>query len=380
MWTKLELALILVTASAVAADGGWKRHIIDGSSQGADGVRLADANGDGLLDIATGWEEGGKVRIYFNPGPREAVRPWPAATIGSVPSPEDAVFVDLDGDGALDVVSSTEGNSQTLFVHWARNWLTQPLVTGRQWMFALPFDMDGDNGIDLVVGSKNEDAIIGWLESPRNPRDVAAWSLHRLYKAGWIMSLIARDMDADGDLDVLATDRRGPRRGALWLENPSWQEHRIGPLDAYEAMFAAAADLNGDKLEDVVVASREPNTIQIHRRMSVEGLAWSTSSIPLPEGAGTGKGVAIGDLDLDGRMDIAFTCENAVDGREGVMWLSYDGSPFSGHWQAHSISGPEGIKFDRIELLDLDRDGDLDLITCEERDNLGVIWYENPTR
>ena len=45
------------------------------------------------------------------------------------------------------------------------------------------------------------------------------------------------------------------------------------------------------------------------------------------------------------------------------------------------ISGTiEGVKFDRIETIDLDGDGDLDVLTCEERDNLGVIWYENPLR
>jgi hypothetical protein len=32
------------------------------------------------------------------------------------------------------------------------------------------------------------------------------------------------------------------------------------------------------------------------------------------------------------------------------------------------------------QLLALDGDGDLDVITCEERDQLGVIWYENPHR
>ena len=36
----------------------WKRHVIDDSSRGADGTRLADINGDGLPDIATGWEQG----------------------------------------------------------------------------------------------------------------------------------------------------------------------------------------------------------------------------------------------------------------------------------------------------------------------------------
>ena len=45
----------------------------------------------------------------------------------------------------------------------------------------------------------------------------------------------------------------------------------------------------------------------------------------------------------------------------------------------HDISGTaEGVKFDRIHIMDVDSDGDLDVITCEERDNLGVIWYENP--
>ena len=34
---------------------------------------------------------------------------------------------------------------------------------------------------------------------------------------------------------------------------------------------------------------------------------------------------------------------------------------------------------DRMGAL-LDADGDLDVLTCEERKNLGVIWYENPSR
>ena len=51
-----------------------------------------------------------------------------------------------------------------------------------------------------------------------------------------------------------------------------------------------------------------------------------------------------------------------------------------GEWQDQNLGGPEGIKFDRIAYADLDQDGDIDLITCEERDQLGVVWYENPAR
>src|SRR5687767_14208520 len=78
----------------------WTRHTIDGSSRGADGTRLADADGDGRPDIVTGWEQGGVIRLYLNPGPRRAKEAWPAVTVGQVGSPEDAVLADLDGDGA----------------------------------------------------------------------------------------------------------------------------------------------------------------------------------------------------------------------------------------------------------------------------------------
>src|SRR3954452_5850648 len=90
------LLLVLLEAGPLPAQErgpAWARHAVDASSRGADGVRLADVNGDGLADIATGWEEGGRVRVCLNPGRSAAKRPWPAVTVGNVRSPEDAVLV-----------------------------------------------------------------------------------------------------------------------------------------------------------------------------------------------------------------------------------------------------------------------------------------------
>ena len=103
---------------------------------------------------------------------------------------------------------------------------------------------------------------------------------------------------------------------------------------------------------------------------------WEAYRIPHPAGTGQGKGVAAGDLDGDGDIDLACTCEHAK-GLVGVYWMEFD----NGSWMYHNVSGAKkGVKFDRIELVDLDGDSDLDLMTCEERDNLGVIWYENPVQ
>ncbi len=384
----------------------WPRHTIDDSSRGADGVRIADVNGDGRPDLVTGWEEGGVTRVYLHPGNAEDRERWPAVTIGETPSVEDAVFVDLDDDGRADVVSSCEGRTRTMFVHWAPKqaadlleptaWKTEPLVESRarmMWMFCVLADIDGQGGIDLVAGGKGEGAQIGWFESPTDPRRLDEWRWHPISPAGWIMSLVMADMDDDGDPDVLTSDRKGALRGCRWLENPGpgqvqsspWQNHFIGGRD-HEAMFLTLADVDGDGRRDVVAATRD-NGLLVFRRTAGAIAAWRGSSIPLPADVGTGKAAAVGDLDGDGTADFVFSCENAGQGRAGVVWLSRDDSSGPDRYAARHISGPPGIKFDRIELVDLDGDGDLDVLTCEEsepgdgrRRGLGVVWYENRLR
>jgi hypothetical protein len=400
-WSAIVLPCIVTVGFVAGAHAEpWKRHTIDDSSRGADGVRLADANGDGLPDIATGWEEGGVIRAYLNPGTAKAGSRWPAVTVGNVKSPEDAVMADLDGDGAMDVVSSCEGNNRTVFIHWAPTdkekyldaaaWTTEPFPTTQgvqMWMYALPMNVDDRNGIDLIVGSKGSGATIGWLQSPKNPREMSEWTFHPLYSAGWIMSLEAHDMDGDGDLDVLASDRKGSKHGVLWLENPGpkaaaagakWNEHRIGPTDR-QVMFLTTGDLDGDGLRDIVCAV-SGGSILFLRATGDAGKAWQVHDIPMPPNCGTGKGVAVGDIDGDGKNDVVFTCENAIGNRSGVRWLAYQKTGAGFTWTDHEISGAAGVKFDRVELLDLDGDGDLDVLTCAERENLGVFWYENPTR
>lgn len=383
----------------LSTQAAWKRHVIDDSSRGADGVRLADVNGDGRLDIATGWEQGGAVRICLNPGPERAKEKWPAVTVGRAGDVEDAVFVDLDGDGAVDVVSCSEGRTRRISVHWAPSdrarlleadaWQTEVLPASANtmmWMFALPLQMDGRHGIDLVAGGKGDDAAIGWFEAPTHARRLADWKWHPLRPVGWLMSLAASDMDGDGDTDVVFSDRKGKRSGACWLENPSaataplqpWREHPIGGVGA-EAMFLELADLDQDGLEDVLLAVK-PQEILWLRRDDQSGKSWQSNTIPLPEKAGTAKAVTAADLNGNGKPDLLFSCENARPPRHGLMWLSSEGRPMAGRWTPHELSGADGVKHDLIAVLDVDGDGDPDAITTEEVNNLGVIWYENPSR
>lgn len=392
-WTILTFSLVVFIAqSPQMSVAQWKRHTIDSSSRGADGVRVADLNGDRLPDFVTGWEEGGRIRVCLNPWPDKVREAWPSFTVGKVKSPEDAVFVDLNGDARLDVVSCCEGKTRSVYVHWQgkdfSSWKTEAFPTladQAQWMFATPLDVDQRNGIDLVIGAKGKGAQVGWLQSPENPENLADWKWHPLTEAGWIMSIIAVDMDRDGDKDILFSDRKGEKRGVHWLVNPgkdhetaSWRKRTIGGTDR-EVMFLALGDINQDGRQDIAAAVKN-GPITWFCRNDEEGLKWTAFEVPLPENAGSGKGVTIIDVDLDGQNDLVYTCEHS-EKKEGVGWLKPTSSVFGKDWTPVSISGIEkGIKFDLIQSLDLDQDGDLDMITCEERDNLGVIWYENPTK
>ena len=370
-------------------------HTIDNESRGADGVRLADVNGDGHLDLVTGWEEGGKVRVCLNPGSKNAKKRWQSVTVGKVRSPEDAVFADLDNDGAVDVVSCCEGKTRNVFIHWAPKnkenylkesaWKTEsfPVIEKLKlaWMYCVPMQVDGKHGIDLIIGGKGGKAQLGWLEAPKNPRSLSEWKWHPINPVGWVMSLRTMDVDHDGDHDIIVTDRKGSRRGCRWLENPGvgkaqsqpWKSHALGAMGE-EVMFLDLADVDKDGQLDVIVPTYTRKLFYLRRKG--KSMEWESNKWNYPEVSGTGKAVRLGDIDLDGRLDVVLTGQCPKD-KHGIVWISPSKST------VHMLSGKatkKRYKPDRIELVDLDADGDLDVITSEERSLLGVIWYENPHR
>ncbi|MEX2565801.1 MAG: FG-GAP and VCBS repeat-containing protein [Cyclobacteriaceae bacterium] len=373
----------------------WKMHTIDNSSLGSDGTKLADVNGNGKMDMVVGWEEGGITRLYFHPE-----NPGQVWEYIEVPSPdvEDAFAVDLDGDGFKDLVTFSEGKHQRISVHWApsnwdhyylsEKWLTEdfPETVGRtRWMFGKAFDMDGKNGIDLIVGSKDPDGTIGWLESPPAPRNTADWKYHEISKAGWIMSIELWDMNLDRHEDILITDRKGDLRGLRWLEKPGkdklrkpWNNHFIG-LEKGEPMFLGLLKTDQNRLPEIIVPDL---TRGWHHFYQPDG-TWNQEFIPFPKGSGSrGKSVVVGDIDQDGQQDLAASFEGALQKSGVVAVLGFqEENP-----RTIDISGLPGVKYDFLLLIDMDGDGDLDILTSEEtseegtKRGLGVIWYENPLK
>jgi hypothetical protein len=384
----------------------WPVHRVIEKGGGPDGTRLADLNGDGWMDVVSAFETSGDIYLFLHPGPEAVREQWPAVVVGNVPRGEDAFAMDVDGDGALDIVSSHEGDTLAIYVHWGpRNpanlldptkWKTEllPASQGVSWMFAIPMDVNQDGRMDIVAGAKSDyirvtRGEVAWFEAPQeNPRDLSAWRHHEIDYAGWVMSLIKFDVNGDGLPDLVVTDRDSDaeHQGPRWLENPGrafrqlWTSHFFGDLAGTWPNFMDIGDLDGDGIQDFVIPIRDEETVLFVRRLNHDGAAEvETYRIHWDALTGTApKGVALMDVDRDGRLDIVLSLEKAEGELSGLGWLSHSGNPYDSNWTWHDIAGPQGIKYDFPLLYDMDGDGDQDILITEEEDGLGVVWYENP--
>ena len=166
------------------------------------------------------------------------------------------------------------------------------------------------------------------------PRGATGYEERVLYRAphpAWGTShLAAADLDADGDLDFLLSNGDTlddgvafkPYHGVSWLENrgeQSFQAHSIGRL--YGAHAAEAGDLDADGDLDVVASGFLPQVVLpvSQAAMRLDSVVWFERNddqwIPheIESGHPRHTGVTLFDLDEDGRLDIVAAVNRAWD-------------------------------------------------------------------
>jgi hypothetical protein len=415
------MTLALAYAIAVpcqAADSYWEKWEIDADGNGADGVDVADIDGDGYVDVVAGWEQSGDVRVYLNPGLKGASKHdlWSKTDISAgvvVEGIEDAAFADMDLDGITDtVISSVEGKTKSLVLHripgtqldrpegWRATVLLPEFKAG--YMKARAAQIDGRGGADIVAGTKTMDgetASLYWFAAPVQNADgsMGQWQRYLIGKIDTkTVTLVIKNMDADGLPDVVYSGRKG----VGWFRNPGYEALTSAPARArWERIVISSSgsefafcDLGMDGSDDIITATNRHSGMVAKwlKRLDDTGRNWDVypiASDTLRPGEISGdkfvlKGVACGFVDGDDLIDVVFTASG--DGH-GVFLMSPRADISLGKaWNLVELTPyADNMKFDNLMLVDIDHDGDLDIVTTEEGEGVfsageGVLWFENP--
>ncbi len=284
---------------------------------------------------------------------------------------------DLNGDGRIDLVRGTDGRSLAVYLQGEEGFTRgdDGLPEGMPDRIGavVPVDLEGDGDLDLFVGGwEAPDAMLindgaGTFVDVATARGLAGPSDARTVGASFA------DADGDGDLDVaIAVHGEVPTTGTL----PPGQPSRVllqgddgtftdlvpdrpddDPLQVSHAFLSTWLELDGTPgLELYTVHDfgwRVPNAAYD----LVDGALVRLPALGI-ESTATNMGLGVGDLDGDGRVDLAVPAIDRVFlyRSQGDRW--FDVSISAG--VVPDIDGGQRVGWG-AELADLDHDGDLDL-------------------
>jgi hypothetical protein len=208
----------------------WKMHVIEEKVGETRTVRVGDFNGDGKPDLLGTARDTNLVVWYANPGdPRR--QPWKKHVIDSKSlEPCHGMPVDLDADGDLDVVMALgmilDKGENTRQIVWYENvgrpgkgseWQKHIIAGNFDFAFeAIAVDLNGDGKLDVAATSwATPKGQVVWFENPGDPR--GQWKLHSL-KSNWPRAnqIIAADLNGDRRPDLIAGAEIGGNELRWW--------------------------------------------------------------------------------------------------------------------------------------------------------------------
>ncbi|MEM7308835.1 MAG: VCBS repeat-containing protein [Planctomycetota bacterium] len=274
---------------------------------------------------------------------------------------------DLDGDGDSDVISLDIEQRQVTFLENVDGAGTLVIVS--EVPFLQPAEIELPGGLDIgdVDGDGQPDVVLalhelGQVQVLRNPGSAAfgAADPQDIYDLGaGLYGVEIADVNSDGAVDVIVSSAdddtarlllNDPTDLGMFLEQP--------PINLpFSPAAVLCVDINDDGFEDLAFTGTQPDgggATGVVGVLGGDGLGNFAVEAVLPA-ATVSASLACGDLDEDGNCDLV-TGQPALAFDE--VWIYFSSGNFGFTPTPLEIGQSPGA----VEVADVDRDGDLDLL------------------
>ncbi|MBP7149322.1 MAG: VCBS repeat-containing protein [Acidobacteria bacterium] len=342
--------------------GTWPGNVVTWTSCPT-AVRSGDLDLDGDADILAAFGDHAPA-WYKNAGTGAFSGPGPLPGAGVA---TDVRPADLDGDGDPDLVAATDGDLVQLenaSLHRSALFGAEALVgtAGDGPVAVAACDLDRDGDADLVEASTTDNEL-NWY---RNLDGAGGFGTPNLVSSGFngLADVACGDFDNDGDLDLAAASTSDGK--LAWFANLDGQgtfggeRHIETTLTQPRALHVA--DIDRDGAPDLLVA--HATSVAWYRNIDdgyFQPPAVVTSAVEMADA------VFAADLDRDGDLDVL----SGSVRDDKIAWYAQE---TSGTWGTQRLIDTGAIDPRSVEAADLDGDGDLDVVAAH---NGGYCWYAN---
>ena len=321
---------------------------------GPEAVAAGHLNGDGRMDIVIANGDGNNISVLMNAGNGVFTgrRTYPVGKL-----PVDVALADFNGDGFLDAIVVNQGDP-------GNPWSVPPVAGIRGTIMMLPGDGTGEFGAPVTLYTAPDVQA-----SPRG--------------------LTIGNVDLDGNVDIVFANFS---RDQVVVLRGNGVGGTIGAPAVYPVGDApqdvVLADMDRDTLLDIVVLNRSDQTVTILLNNGVDvdtglpvgpGLFPNDGAIPdentflvVPEGAGDQRPVALAVTDFDGDRINDIATANQLGDSVSVLLGNGDGS-LAGAVQYYAGNSPSGLFVANLTKTTLTDDNPEIIVTNQANDTVSVL-------